>query len=252
MEISFFYISFKGFSDSSVEERTERKVNQMMEWKKAAEQQWNARAQSWDDRSESIWEDGSRKDIIPFLSKFIPEKSTVLDVGCGNGYSTYQLAKLGYEAAGVDLSSEMIAIAKEKFQHNHLTFLQGDIQQLPFPDGTFDGAMAVTVLEWTPDPLQALLEMKRTIKNDGHLCIGLLGPTAGPRSKGYPRLYGEKVICNSMMPWELMKLASDQQLHYVDGFGVYKKAVQEKHIEGLPLELKQALSFMWVFMFQKR
>lgn len=110
--------------------------------------------------------------------------------------------------------------------------------------------MAINSLEWTEDPLKVIHEMKRIVKDDGLICIAILGPTAMPRTNSYRRLYGEKVICNTMMPWELEKLAEENGLQKVDEIGVYKRGVDKLPVESLSLDLRQSLSFMWVFLFK--
>ncbi|SES97595.1 Methyltransferase domain-containing protein [Oceanobacillus limi] len=219
------------------------------DWHQVAKEQWDQRAGFWSERSMSMWNEGSRKGIIPFLSKHIKEGSHILDVGCGDGYGSYKLKQAGYKVTGIDLSNEMIK--KARAQGNDIRFLQGDVTSLPFESNHFDGMMSINVLEWTEVPANALKELKRVLKKDGLLCVGILGPTAGPRSNGYPRVYGEETINNSMMPWEFGKLAKELHFDYLDGFGVYKQGVEEKHYQELSLELKQALTFMWVFMLQK-
>jgi hypothetical protein len=111
--------------------------------------------------------------------------------------------------------------------------------------------MAINSIEWTERPLEALNEMRRVLKSGHLLCVGLLGPTAAPRINSYRRLYGEPVICNTMMPWEFEKLAQENGWELVDGEGVYKRGVSEKMVANLPAELKQALTFMWLFMLRK-
>jgi hypothetical protein len=72
-----------------------------------------------------------------------------------------------------------------------------------------------------------------------------------PRKNSYRRVYGEEVICNTMMPWELEKMAEETGWKVVDGHGVYKREVSEEMVKGLPTDLKQALTFMWVFLLEK-
>ncbi|MBP1968617.1 ubiquinone/menaquinone biosynthesis C-methylase UbiE [Virgibacillus natechei] len=220
-------------------------------WKKEAEIQWDNRAHFWNEHSVHMWDNGSRKDIIPFVKDYFKKGSKILDIGCGDGYGSYKLHKAGYDVVGMDISSEMIALAKERTKHEAIPFSQGDVNELPFEDNSFDGVMAINVLEWTESPVEALLELKRVVKKDGLLFVGILGPTAGPRMNSYPRLLGEKAIANTMMPWELQKLSADHNLEYVDGIGVYKEGVEARHHQYLSLELKQALTFMWVFMLRK-
>lgn len=220
-------------------------------WQKEAEEQWDNRAEFWNERSTNMWEIGSRKDIIPFVEKHMSSGSSILDIGCGDGYGSYKLYKSGYNVVGMDLSNEMIARAKKRLHNEEISFLQGDIGNLPFDDNSSDGIMVINVLEWTELPSKALLEIHRVLKNDGFLCVGVLGPTAGPRANSYPRIHGEKAICNTMMPWEFQKLATESNFQYVDGFGVYKEEVKPHHYKDLALDLQQALTFMWVFMLRK-
>ncbi|WP_404457480.1 class I SAM-dependent methyltransferase [Oceanobacillus kapialis] len=220
-------------------------------WKDAAEVEWDKRADFWHERSRKMWETGSRSDIIPFVQKHVKKGSRVLDVGCGDGYGSYLLHQAEFKVTGIDLSTEMLTHAKRSLPEEEITFEKADVNELPFPDKSFDALLAINVLEWTEGPFHALKEMVRVTNGEGFLCIGVLGPTAGPRINSFPRLHGEKAICNTMMPWELEKLAKHLGLQRIDDVGVYKKEVQPEEAAHLPLELKQALSFMWVYLFKK-
>ena len=220
-------------------------------WNKEAKLQWDSRAQFWKERSVNMWDDGSRKEIIHFVEKHMKKGIKVYDIGCGDGYGSYKLDKAKYDVVGMDISSEMINRAKERIADDEIPFIQGDVMDLPFADNSCDGIMSINVLEWTEVPADALKQLSRVLKKDGLLCVGILGPTAGPRSHSYPRVYGEKAIANTMMPWEFQKLAEENNFTYVDGFGVYRDKVKAQNHEGLPRELKQALTFLWVFMLRK-
>lgn len=218
-------------------------------WNKEAEKQWDSRAQFWNERSMNMWDNGSRKDIIPFVEKHFKKGDKVYDIGCGDGYGSYKLHQAGFDVVGMDISGEMINRAKERAAD--IPFKQGDVMDLPFTDESCDGIVSINVLEWTEIPANALKQLGRVLKKDGLLCAGILGPTAGPRAHSYPRVYGDKALANTMMPWEFQKLAAENGFTYVDGFGVYRDDVKAKNHEGLPIELKQALTFLWVFMLRK-
>ncbi|WP_242144745.1 MULTISPECIES: bifunctional 2-polyprenyl-6-hydroxyphenol methylase/3-demethylubiquinol 3-O-methyltransferase UbiG [unclassified Bacillus cereus group] len=220
-------------------------------WHKSAEKQWNRNAESWNRNSQEMWDYGSRSTIIPFFEKYVEKGEAVLDIGCGDGYGTYKLSIAGYKVCGIDLSEQMIQKAKERGEGENLSFIKGDLLALPFENERFSAIVAINSLEWTEDPLQSLREIKRILYSGGYACIALLGPTAKPRENSYPRLYGENVVCNTMMPWEFEKLAKEQGFQVVDGMGVYKRGVNEKMLEQLSVELRQALTFLWVFMLKK-
>jgi ubiquinone/menaquinone biosynthesis C-methylase UbiE len=226
--------------------------SKVFHWHQEAEKQWNEKAVEWSQNSKNMWENGSRKTIVPFIQQYVEKGSAILDAGCGDGYGAYKLAKAGYAVTGVDISKEMIETANKKSFGLNLSFYQGDILEIPAENESFQCVMAINSLEWTEVPVQALLEIKRITKTGGFLCAGILGPTAFPRINSYRRLYGEEVICNTMMPWEFEKLAVENGFRIIDEHGVYKKGVKEEDIEHLPKELRQSLTFMWVFMLQKK
>ncbi|RIW33074.1 class I SAM-dependent methyltransferase [Bacillus salacetis] len=219
-------------------------------WHDSARERWDDNAGSWHSRSVQMWTEGSRKDIVPFIMRNVPSGSSLADLGCGDGFGSFLLNSKGYDVTGMDLSEKMVEFAKKQ-ERKGLNFLQGDLSSPPFEKGEFDAVMMINSLEWTQDPLEALRKASDIIKVDGRLCIGILGPTAHPRENSLPRLHGEDVICNTMMPWELEKLAADNGMVKEDEAWVFKKGVPSKLIENLSLELKQALTFMTLFMFRK-
>ncbi|MUV38456.1 Malonyl-[acyl-carrier protein] O-methyltransferase [Lentibacillus sp. JNUCC-1] len=219
-------------------------------WRHQTEKSWNQMAPSWHERSKQMWDHGSRKDIIPFIKKHSQSDEKMLDIGAGDGYGSYKLHQSGYKVTGMDLSSEMVRLATQS--HEDIAFQQGDVNDLPFEPETFDAIMCINVLEWTEQPLHALNEIARVLKSEGRLFAGILGPTAAPRRHSYPRLEGQSVICNTMMPWEFQQLATEHGFMYENGMGVFKKDVDQKMQNALPLDLQQALTFMWVFSLRKR
>lgn len=197
-----------------------------------------------------MWEKGSRKDILPFFQQGLPTGKKICDLGCGDGYGSIKFAKAGYQVTGVDLSDAMIAIAKS-CQHPNAQFLVGDLTAVPLPDHSQDGVLAVNSIEWTESPLDVIREIDRILVPEGIACIGILGPTAGPRENAYPRLLGKKVIMNTMMPWEFEKLAAECGWIKWKEFHVPKREADKTVLSILPVHLKQAVSFMTVFLMKK-
>ena len=222
-------------------------------WHDKAEKQWDEFAPVWNKNSEEMWETGSRKDIIPFFSEFVPEGSKVADIGCGDGIGTGKLAQAGYLATGIDLSSTMINLAKTNSSGiSNVSFMQGDISSLPFQDSEMDAALVINSLEYTGEPLTALNEIRRVIKPGGHACFGILGPTAEPRKNfSYPRLLGKEVIINTILPWEFERLSGENGWELLAEHGVGKRGVRYEKLGHFSKELKQAVSFMWLFLLKK-
>lgn len=114
---------------------------------------------------------------------------TVLDVGCGTGNYTLELARAGVKATGVDISSGMLARAKAKAVAEGLAveFIQADAVKLPFPDHCFDAVISVSALEFLPDLAAALRECYRVVKPGGRLVVGVIG-----RDSAWGRYYSAK------------------------------------------------------------
>lgn len=219
-------------------------------WSEEAERQWDARTSNWSSKSQEMWETGSRKEITPFFVKHVRIGGLVCDLGCGDGYGSLKLSRMGFSVTGIDVSEEMIQRAKEINIESSAKFEKGDISSLPFPDDSFDAVLAINSIEWTERPLKVLNEIQRIVKPGGYACVGILGPTAAPRVSSYRRLYDEKVICNTMMPWEFEKLAEENNWGKEDSLGVYKRGTAQLPIGSLSNELRQSISFMWVLMLK--
>lgn len=91
----------------------------------------------------------------------------VLDVGTGTGFIALLLAELGHEVIGVDISEEMLRIAREKARKlniENVEFHLADAEELPFPDNTFDAVVARHVIWALPNPEKAYSEWKRVLR----------------------------------------------------------------------------------------
>ncbi|GAA0348223.1 class I SAM-dependent methyltransferase [Bacillus carboniphilus] len=218
-------------------------------WQDETRVKWNQMTQFWSEKSEDMWERGSRKEIIPFMETFIKPNGFIGDLGCGDGYGSFLLYQKGFTVIGLDIAEDMIEKAKERQIEGSLTFVQGSMSSTPFEDEQFDAVMAINSLEWNESPLGTLNELRRITTE--YACIGILGPTAAPRINSYSRLYDKPAICNTIMPWEFSQLATENGWEIVGNLPVYKREVKKEFVEQLPMILKQANSFMWVFMLRK-
>jgi ubiquinone/menaquinone biosynthesis C-methylase UbiE len=89
---------------------------------------------------------------------------SVLDAGCGEGFSLDRLRKagLGKDLIGIDFSKKAIAIGQKLFPD--LAIKEGDIYGLDFKDNSFDLVLCTEVLEHLEDPQRALKELIRVSK----------------------------------------------------------------------------------------
>jgi SAM-dependent methyltransferase len=103
-----------------------------------------------------------------------PVRARVWDVGCGPGHVTAFLAGLGLDAAGIDLSGQMVAQARAR--HPDLEFSVGSMTALPAPDGTWDGLVcfyALIHMIEDADVRTALAEFRRVLADGGLLLLAV-------------------------------------------------------------------------------
>lgn len=95
----------------------------------------------------------------------------VLDIGCGPGYVTEHLRSIGLEARGIDLSPEMIALAREAYPE--LAFEVGDMTAVDLPDGGLGGVFSrSSIIHTPPGRLPAVFsECHRLLAPGGHLLL---------------------------------------------------------------------------------
>ncbi|MBE6527948.1 MAG: methyltransferase domain-containing protein [Thermoplasmata archaeon] len=104
-----------------------------------------------------------------------PEKDRlkVLDIGCGPGFFTINLSKLGHDVIGIDVSKEMVEVARENAQEQGVAcdFKVMNANTLEFEDNTFD-LIINRVVTWTlPDLYECYREWRRVLAPNGRLIV---------------------------------------------------------------------------------
>ncbi len=114
--------------------------------------------------------DRLEKRAIDRLLPCVPNGGKLLEIGCGTGHWSEYFSNKGFDVTGVDISEQMIAIARQR-KVSHVIFDVSDAARLPFGDGSFDVAVAITALEFTADPAGVVAEMVRCVKKAGGMVI---------------------------------------------------------------------------------
>ncbi len=94
---------------------------------------------------------------------------TALDAACGTGRHAAYLASLGHTVIGVDISPEMLAVARSKVPGSD--FREGDLHELPVPGQHVDLVVCALALTHVPDLAPVLAEFVRVLRPGGHLVI---------------------------------------------------------------------------------
>jgi ubiquinone/menaquinone biosynthesis C-methylase UbiE len=100
---------------------------------------------------------------------------SILEVGCGMGTDLLEYARGGAIVTGLDLTPRHLELARLRFRlfDTKGTFINGDAENLPFSDDSFDYVFSNGVLHHTPDTQKAVNEIYRVLKPEGEALIVL-------------------------------------------------------------------------------
>lgn len=124
--------------------------------------QWNASL--YDSKHNFVTKYG--EDVLAMLAPRAGER--ILDVGCGTGHLTKQIADAGALAIGIDNSPDMIAAAQRA--HPTLAFIQADATDFHFEE-KFDGIFSNATLHWVQPPETAVKCMANVLKAGGRFVV---------------------------------------------------------------------------------
>jgi SAM-dependent methyltransferase len=115
---------------------------------------------------EHWWYRGRRRVLRAELDRLpLPPEPRLLDAGCGSGRTLDELATYGH-ASGIDLSHEAVLAARRR---GHENVQLAAVEEIPFPDATFDVVTCLDVIEHTPDDHATLAELWRVTRPGGLL-----------------------------------------------------------------------------------
>ena len=102
-----------------------------------------------------------------------PERSLVLEAGCGVGAQTVTLVRNSPRArfVSIDISPDSLGAARRKVQSANVLFQQADVYQLPFARESLDHVLGCFLLEHLARPLDALEKLKHVLKPGGSITV---------------------------------------------------------------------------------
>lgn len=146
---------------------------------------------------------------------------TLLDVGCGTGYFSNLAYKQGAEVTGIDASEKLVEQAKKR--NSEIKFSTGEMEELPFPDNTFDVVCGFNSFQYAADMKNALLEAKRVLKKKGKLVVMIWGNKEDCEAATYLKAIG------SLLPPPPPNAGGP--------FGLSENQLLERIIEGIGLRI---------------
>ncbi len=107
--------------------------------------------------------------LCDLFARLAGSRGRLLEVGCGIGVDSIQLAKCGFAVTAVDLTESAIEVAKEFARHRDVSvdFRVANAEGLEFADESFDAVYSFGVLHHTPDIEQAVAEVRRVLRPGG-------------------------------------------------------------------------------------
>ena len=137
---------------------------------------WDRRAAHFDeDFGHSIRTAAERAAWDRILDLMLPTADALeaLDIGCGTGFLSLELASREHRVTGIDFAPSMITQAREKAAERQATirFEEADAEQLPFAAASFDIAVSRHLLWTLPHPERAMDEWIRVLRPGGRLIV---------------------------------------------------------------------------------
>lgn len=175
-------------------------------------------------RLKATWESGDygafatylEKGALEFFDRLALEPGRrLLDVACGAGQLSLPAARQGIRVTGLDLAANLIQQAKRKSESEGLEieFDEGDAEQLPYDDQSFDVVMSLIGSMFAPRPELVASEMARVCRAGGQLIMGNWTPTGHigqmfkvigkyappPAFVPSPLLWGDETTCRQRL-----------------------------------------------------
>ncbi|SHG06936.1 Methyltransferase domain-containing protein [Flavobacterium segetis] len=105
------------------------------------------------------------------MSSVLVEDKIVLDIASGEGYGSFLMAKTAKKVIGVDIDTDVVNLAREKYKNDNLDFLVGSTDCIPLESNSVDVLISFETIEHHDKHEEMFLEIKRVLKPNGILII---------------------------------------------------------------------------------
>ncbi len=107
----------------------------------------------------------------------------ILDVATGTGWTARNVARAGARVTGIDIAGDLLSAAQALSAHVQppITYRLADAENLPFPDGRFDGVISTFGVMFAQDQQRAAHELARVCRTGGRLVLATWAPDGSVR-----------------------------------------------------------------------
>ena len=144
---------------------------------------WETHADWWQDGFTDGVDPEYEEQILPLAEEHLRGARRVLDIGTGEGQVARLAARLGAEVVGLDPTWNQVEVAKERA--GGPVYLRSGAADLPFPDASFDVAVACLVFEHIDDVDEAIAEVARVLEPGGRFLFFLNHPLLQTPNSGW-------------------------------------------------------------------
>ena len=166
----------------------------------------------------------------------------LLDVGCGPATFLKVLAEKDFKTFGVDYSSAMIEVAKERCRGQKISFQVANACNLPFEENSFDIVICLGVFQTVENQMAALKEINRVLKKEGIFIMTTLNKFSlgSILKKNNPEVL-------RFNPYKFKKMVEKENFYEVKIKGIYFFPQSLSFITNFILKHKFYIFFNWVF-----
>ena len=160
--------------------------------------------------------------VLELFQRALPAGGSILDLGCGPGWSSTFLARAGFDVVGADISERMIEVARERADAENVpaAFVVADVEELDLEKRDFDGVLLFDALHHCPAYPCVLRRACEHLRKDGRLV--LMEPSwlhrFSPHARAATRRFGvtELGFSRHRLNRELRRAGFGRLTHYYD------------------------------------
>ena len=153
---------------------------------------WGRHARDWSEvqepQSHALYE-------IVLKALALTRETSLLDAGCGAGSFCELASNIGASVMGLDASNALLDLARQRVPR--ATFFEGETEEMPFVEKTFDFVTVLNSLQYVASPVRALVDARRVLRPGGKLAIAAWARPEQCHIAGYFRALDELLPVDS-------------------------------------------------------